>query len=660
MSFLQKIYRSVLIYIFLTIIKSQKDDYFFLNVNDTSTILDNSNFQFKSSDTDSDIILIQETSDVNINYKNISDEKNDVRVECRLLMTFHPNSEDRLLKLFWSIHIYLFSVLFIIASISSFLNILLLLTISAVANRKYFLYLNLMLLTSSLARSSFLIYDPYNSNNSYPKIFEYFIYKITYPCLSSSLGFIFLIFFQSANLKFPRPIVVLTIISFHFLFILISDIMSGWFGDSFTLFIICQIIFITWLTYLSATYIYNFRELLKIAIIKHGEYLRTAFTRSRMNKSNFRKLNYCFVTKICLVITILCILLACFNIYGIVILVFNYEICNDWNRWCYHSINRCLEIIIFYSCFLLIFKSRCIYYRQSFFEQFACCSKDFIGCRSLRIKNQNQCQPSTSSFQSSELFWGSTIVKNSSAARFKTCSRNFITTINEESEMCEDRGIQDNILFLSKWNDFGYSPDTKSEEQDSILACAGSKTPSLEDSYSPIFRSYYCRKASPCSFATTDNSADTSDQLTPAKHAECKMGSSCSSESAGNSFDVTLFRFWTREPHHVNGYTVSPLQSHPFRLELRKDMVSVACGTEDITPDSAINVDVIVEEKERISTATKCLSECDLNKTVDKYGQRKTLSDGSHRKVFINLKRNETELKNDSLINGKNNVFCVI
>ncbi|XP_067144129.1 uncharacterized protein [Centruroides vittatus] len=633
-------FKSIFVYTILTISKSQNFDYFFADSNETIFLKNgpdyfNENFNFND---DRGGVSVSETSTININLKNISNDikTGNARESCSLLMTLIVHNDDHLLKLFWDFHIYLFSILFTISSIYSIINILLFLTVSDNRYRKYFFFLNSMLLMSSTLRVIFLIYDSYNSNNL--KLFRYFIYKTAYPSISSGFGLIFLIYFQSINLKFPRPFAVLSIITFHFLFSLISDIMSGWFGRYIILFMICQIIFITWSNYLSLIYLYNFRELLKIAIIKHGEYLRSTFTRSRANKTNFGKLNYYLVVKISLIVSILFILIAIINIYGLSALVFNFETCSPWSLWCYHTVDRSLEVMICLCCCFLVYKTRNCYYRYSMFGHFSCCNGG------ARNRNQNQCQISSSFEQSSELFSGLAPVKNSPVSRSKICNRNFITTINEESEICEDKGLQENMMCISKWNEFLYSsPEAKSEEQDSILACAGSKTPSLEDSHSPIFRCHYGRKSSPCSFATTDNSADTSDQLTPAKQAEGRLGSSCSSESAGNSFDVTLFRFWTREPHHVNGYTVSPLQNHPFRLDLRKDMVSVACGTEDITPDSAINVDVVMEERHEINTVNKCLSECDLNKSINKYGQRKTLSDGSHRKVFTNLKRNLLE-----------------
>ncbi|XP_076369843.1 uncharacterized protein LOC143256462 [Tachypleus tridentatus] len=192
-------------------------------------------------------------------------------------------------------------------------------------------------------------------------------------------------------------------------------------------------------------------------------------------------------------------------------------------------------------------------------------------------------------------------------------------------------------------------PEEKScyDENDSIRANAGSSMHTLcEDDFvqaslSPFFRTgfYHSRfkRMSRWSLDTTDNSVELSpEQLSnvalKTEHSNSvldfvsrKQGSTCSSESADNSFNVaffhnhsvgvsvnvsqTLFGEVNDEMTFINkfadpmGQNFSPVVSsvqrhHDFQLNLdlpcttNVEHVNVACGTEDITPDSAIYLDL--------------------------------------------------------------------
>ncbi|XP_022257877.1 uncharacterized protein LOC111089519 [Limulus polyphemus] len=185
------------------------------------------------------------------------------------------------------------------------------------------------------------------------------------------------------------------------------------------------------------------------------------------------------------------------------------------------------------------------------------------------------------------------------------------------------------------------------DENDSTKANAGSSIHTLckddfvQTSLSPFFRAgfYHSRfkRMSRWSLDTTDNSVELSpEQLSNVTlktgHSNSvldfvsrKQGSTCSSESAANSFNVaffpshsvgvsanvsqTLFAEINDETTFSNnfadpmGRSVSPVASsvqrhHEFQLNLdlpyTRDVehVNVACGTEDITPDSAIYLDL--------------------------------------------------------------------
>ncbi|XP_022248855.1 uncharacterized protein LOC111087221 [Limulus polyphemus] len=192
----------------------------------------------------------------------------------------------------------------------------------------------------------------------------------------------------------------------------------------------------------------------------------------------------------------------------------------------------------------------------------------------------------------------------------------------------------------------GSIEDLSNEDNESTKAYAGSSVHTLfvdnveSAPLSPFFQSG-ChprfKRMSRCSLETTDNSVNlSSEQLSNMASRNGlsgsaldfhlrKYGSTCSSESAANSFDVTFFLNPPSEEQNkiehkldendenkdrVNGYDVmlrsfSPLaerirqhQELPLTLNLsnrkgyRAVQVNVACGTDDITPDSAVYLDL--------------------------------------------------------------------
>lgn len=209
------------------------------------------------------------------------------------------------------------------------------------------------------------------------------------------------------------------------------------------------------------------------------------------------------------------------------------------------------------------------------------------------------------------------------------------------------------------------------DDAESTKANVGSSFHSLlegdivQNTLSPFFQIGYkrrFRKMSRVSIETTDYSADvSSDQLSNVVNLRNglstsaldfntrKYGSTCSSESAANSFDVTFFLNSNSSPemqtsptsttpaslnvcsayrseteddktssvegHEVMLRSVSPIvkRASSGRLSLNLNLqaaadtshssghVNVACGTEDITPDSAVYLDLQLSRENTIS-----------------------------------------------------------
>lgn len=226
-------------------------------------------------------------------------------------------------------------------------------------------------------------------------------------------------------------------------------------------------------------------------------------------------------------------------------------------------------------------------------------------------------------------------------------ARTFSLSTYEESDGVQrrDRGSGRPPSMLFKENGFVRfrtetdPPQSMEESEDddednvSIRANAGSSIQSLTDedvvqnSISPFFHSCYrSRFKSKCSLATTDNSGDLSvDQLNQKITGHClsnstldpqvrKYGSTCSSESAANSFDVTFYLHTPLRPPEGFESDVSSIEAHeamlrsaspvafasvwrtpelPLNLDLDVNINAKQSesGNKDITPDSAVCLD---------------------------------------------------------------------
>ncbi|XP_076351073.1 uncharacterized protein LOC143247241 [Tachypleus tridentatus] len=212
------------------------------------------------------------------------------------------------------------------------------------------------------------------------------------------------------------------------------------------------------------------------------------------------------------------------------------------------------------------------------------------------------------------------------------------------------------------------------DENESTKAQAGSSIQTLceedlfQNSLSPFFQTGFylsrLKRLSHWSLDTTDNSVELSpEQLSNVTSkngfSSCalditlrKQGSTCSSESAANSFDVTFFL--NREANedktsnvHIRDTmtrSVSPLvastrRNHDFQLDLGLTsgsgvgQVNVACGTEDVTPDSAVYLDIQVSQEnyckktdvllvDNLARKSLCSqSMTDINKTWTEYSR---------------------------------------
>ncbi|XP_013782246.1 uncharacterized protein LOC106466502 [Limulus polyphemus] len=249
--------------------------------------------------------------------------------------------------------------------------------------------------------------------------------------------------------------------------------------------------------------------------------------------------------------------------------------------------------------------------------------------------------------------------------------------------------------------------DNCHDENESTRAHAGSSVHTLyeedvfQSSLSPFFQAGFyqsrLKRMSHWSLDTTDNSMELSpEQLSNVTSKNGfsssaldftprKQGSTCSSESAANSFDVTFFLNRSAGdsavisqaifgeidedkasnvdiPHNM-ARSVSPIaasarRNHDFQLNLDLPcssgvgQVNVACGTEDITPDSAVYLDLqlsqessckprndfLLETHERKSSCSQSMTGIDKSRTIVLSSKEKSTTKINFRELFDRFK----------------------
>ncbi|XP_022249791.1 uncharacterized protein LOC111087446 [Limulus polyphemus] len=205
------------------------------------------------------------------------------------------------------------------------------------------------------------------------------------------------------------------------------------------------------------------------------------------------------------------------------------------------------------------------------------------------------------------------------------------------------------------------------DENESTRVYGGSSIHTLceddfeQSSLSPYFHTGFhhsrLKRTSRWSLDTADNSIELSPELlsnvnelstSMVELTPRKQGSTCSSESAANSFNVAFFfnrsardapnisqilfgEVYEEKTYSVDipglmARSVSPItacarRNHEFQLNLNlpysknEEQVNVACGTEDITPDSAVYLDLQLSQENSCLESTNVLLETSRRKS---------------------------------------------
>ena len=131
--------------------------------------------------------------------------------------------------------------------------------------------INTLVLTLGLSRALFLMVDPYASKIGLCKNCSVFLgrilFAIGFPCLTAAFSLIHLAFLQISKLKLrpnglQSPKFLLSVISFHFGLVLVTEIFLHFCADSTSMIIVCQTFYILWSSMLSVSFLYSGRKIM--------------------------------------------------------------------------------------------------------------------------------------------------------------------------------------------------------------------------------------------------------------------------------------------------------------------------------------------------------------------------------------------------------------
>ncbi|KAK0176717.1 hypothetical protein PV328_000828 [Microctonus aethiopoides] len=156
------------------------------------------------------------------------------------------------LRWIFPLHSYGFGCLFFVLSFYTFFSILNLR--SLIASRPFMTSINIFLCLLGISRSGCLFIDPYNLQETMPKIIGSIMWDIGFPCVTSAFCLIQLAFLQLTQLKFgpdklQKESCLSFIITSHFSCVIASDVALA-FHNHFIFKYVVQIIFLAWSIFL--------------------------------------------------------------------------------------------------------------------------------------------------------------------------------------------------------------------------------------------------------------------------------------------------------------------------------------------------------------------------------------------------------------------------
>lgn len=120
-----------------------------------------------------------------------------------------PNSQRLFVQMVWGeaweLHLYFFGGLFGLLGVYTLVCVLRLWSIHRLLSRRYFVSLNLLMVLLCSTRAVYLLLDGYNSNRTFHPSLDYFLYSISFPCLSSAFSIQLYALLQATKMQFLPP-----------------------------------------------------------------------------------------------------------------------------------------------------------------------------------------------------------------------------------------------------------------------------------------------------------------------------------------------------------------------------------------------------------------------------------------------------------------------
>ena len=116
-------------------------------------------------------------------------------------------SERSLWSVAWQAHIWFSGTLFLLLAVYCTVNVCRLHTFSRLFSRGYFLSLNISMILIGLVRGLFLLFDPYNEEQTLPAPLAYMLLNIGYPCITSAFSILFLALLRVTQVELLSPAV---------------------------------------------------------------------------------------------------------------------------------------------------------------------------------------------------------------------------------------------------------------------------------------------------------------------------------------------------------------------------------------------------------------------------------------------------------------------
>ncbi|XP_076447571.1 uncharacterized protein LOC143284613 [Babylonia areolata] len=261
----------------------------------------------------------------------------------------------------WELHLYVFCCLFSCVGVYTLVCVVRLWRIHRLLSRRYFVSLNLLMLLLCASRAVYLAVDGYNSNGTFHPSVDYFLYSITFPCLTSAFSIQLYALLQATKMQFLPPTiqkmsVLVTVVVVHFALSLVTDVVVGVLAGMQIMLFVCQLFFILWGLLLFAGYAYIFRRLYLQAVKRQKNVVLHQHAQGAGGGGGGGgglvkpkpKFTLSVAVKVTFCTAMLGVVTVCLEVYGVVGVYRNFseERPQPWPWFLYHTALRLVEVLM--------------------------------------------------------------------------------------------------------------------------------------------------------------------------------------------------------------------------------------------------------------------------------------------------------------------------